>query len=59
MCVLFARKGHPLLAEPPERAAAAIPRFPFVVPSDSRPYGAVIREMYAAAGARPSPTRCM
>jgi len=43
--MLFVRKGHPLLAEP-VITRDMLARYPFVSPSDSRPYGAVIREVY-------------
>jgi DNA-binding transcriptional LysR family regulator len=47
--LIFARKGHPLLEEQivtPE----ALARYPFVSPSDSRPYGAVVRDLYESQG---------
>ena len=45
----FVRKGHPLLArERPSHGDLA--QYPFVAPSDSRPYGAVIRDIFASAG---------
>lgn len=46
---LFVRKGHPLLTR-----AVITPRdlaeFDFVAPSDSRPYGRVVRDLYESQG---------
>lgn len=47
--VLFVRKDHPIL----KRRAVSKSRFAkydFVAPSDSRPYGSVIRELYESVG---------
>lgn len=47
--LLFVRKGHPLLqADPLTRETLS--RYPFVSPSDSRPYGAVVRDVYESQG---------
>lgn len=43
--VLFTRKGHPLSARPKVKLDD-LAAFDFVTPSDSRPYGVVIRELY-------------
>lgn len=47
--VLFVRKGHPILAvrRPTTKTLA---QYDFVSPSDSRPYGAVIRGLYEDNG---------
>lgn len=47
--LLFVRKGHPLLqADPLTRETLSC--YPFVSPSDSRPYGAVVRDVYESQG---------
>ena len=48
--VPFVRKQHPILALD-EVSRADLARFPFVVPSDSRPYGSTIRSLFEEAGA--------
>jgi DNA-binding transcriptional LysR family regulator len=47
--ILFARKDHPLAHRGP-LAAADIAAYPFVTPSESRPYGARIRNIYESQG---------
>jgi len=47
--VLFARKDHPILQRAPQ-GAAEIARYPFVAPTDSRPYGARIRDIFESQG---------
>jgi DNA-binding transcriptional LysR family regulator len=47
--VLFVRRGHPLLARN-TIGMADLADFDFVTPSDSRPYGVVIREIYETRG---------
>ncbi|MGA0599341.1 LysR family transcriptional regulator [Caulobacter sp. KR2-114] len=47
--VLFVRKGHPLLQEA-VLTEDMIARYPLVSPSDSRPYGAVIRDLFESRG---------
>jgi DNA-binding transcriptional LysR family regulator len=47
--VLFVRKGHPLTTRP-SVTVQHLAEFNFVSPSDSRPYGALIREIYASQG---------
>lgn len=47
--VLFVRKGHPLLQEP-VLTHDMLSRYPLVSPSDSRPYGAVIRDLFESRG---------
>jgi DNA-binding transcriptional LysR family regulator len=47
--VLFARKDHPVLKTSPA-GAADIARYPFVSPTDSRPYGARIRNIFESQG---------
>jgi DNA-binding transcriptional LysR family regulator len=47
--VLFVRKGHPLLACVQVRTED-LAAFDFITPSDSRPYGVVIREIYETRG---------
>lgn len=42
---LFVRKGHPIL-ECEEVTVKDIAKFDFITPSDSRPYGTYIREIY-------------
>ena len=46
---LFVRKGHPLLDGGPA-SLADLAEYGFVSPSDSRPYGAVIRDIYESQG---------
>lgn len=46
---LFVRKGHPALAHTPA-TAADLAAYEFVSPSDSRPYGALIRNIYESQG---------
>jgi DNA-binding transcriptional LysR family regulator len=46
---LFARKDHPILLHAPQ-GAAEIARYPFVAPTDSRPYGARIRNIFESQG---------
>jgi len=43
--LFFVRKGHPILKEAPV-TPAVLARYNFVVPSDSRPYGQVIRSLF-------------
>lgn len=46
---MFVRKGHPILhREAP--TAADVARYPFVSPTESRPYGARIRNIYESQG---------
>ena len=47
--VLFARKDHPILSQAP-LGAAEIAAYPFVSPTDSRPYGARIRDIFESQG---------
>jgi len=47
--VLFARKDHPILRRRPQ-GTADIARYPFVAPTDSRPYGARIRGIFESQG---------
>ncbi|HET8613188.1 MAG TPA: substrate-binding domain-containing protein [Sphingomonas sp.] len=47
--VLFGRKGHPLLAETPI-TRDKVARYEIVSPSESRPYGALIRSLYDGQG---------
>ena len=47
--VLFARKDHPILRQAPQ-GAAEIAAYPFVSPTDSRPYGARIRDIFESQG---------
>jgi DNA-binding transcriptional LysR family regulator len=47
--VLFVRKKHPILAKATARTAD-LASFDFVSPTDSRPYGAIIREFYESQG---------
>lgn len=47
--VLFARKGHPLNGLDTV-GADKLASYDFVAPSDSRPYGIVIRELYESRG---------
>jgi DNA-binding transcriptional LysR family regulator len=46
---LFARKDHPILQHP-RPGPAEIARYPFVAPTDSRPYGARIRDIFESQG---------
>jgi DNA-binding transcriptional LysR family regulator len=46
---LFVRKGHPVLDGGPA-TLADLAEYEFVSPSDSRPYGAVIRDIYESQG---------
>jgi len=46
---MFVRKGHPILAEE-KPAMSELSKYTFVSPSDSRPYGAVIRGFYESQG---------
>ncbi len=47
--VAFVRKDHPIL-EVQEITKPVLASYPFIAPSDSRPYGAKIREIFADAG---------
>ncbi len=47
--LLFVRNGHPLL-ERPSAAIAELAAYDFVSPSDSRPYGQAIRDIYESQG---------
>lgn len=47
--VLFVRRGHPILKER-RPSAKALAKYDFVSPSDSRPYGAVVRAIYEDQG---------
>ncbi|KPF62226.1 LysR family transcriptional regulator [Porphyrobacter sp. AAP60] len=47
--VLFVRKGHPLLGRA-GTAIADLADYDFITPTDSRPYGVVIREIYESRG---------
>lgn len=47
--VLFVRKGHPLLKQETV-TQEMLSRYPLVSPSDSRPYGAVIRDLFESRG---------
>jgi DNA-binding transcriptional LysR family regulator len=47
--VLFVRKDHPLVEEETV-TQDMLSRYPLVSPSDSRPYGAVIRELFESRG---------
>ncbi len=46
---LFVRKGHPALEKVPA-TPADIAQYDFVSPSDSRPFGAIIRQIYEGQG---------
>ena len=46
---LFVRNGHPLLAKE-TLAKADLAKYDFVAPSESRPYGEVIRNLYEGQG---------
>jgi DNA-binding transcriptional LysR family regulator len=46
---LFVRLGHPILT-PGKATLADLSEYDFVSPSDSRPYGAIIREIYESQG---------
>ena len=45
----FVRKGHPILSKGPV-TSTDLAAFPFVSPTDSRPYGAVNRDIYESQG---------
>lgn len=45
----FVRHGHPLLDQGPA-AITDLGRFPWVCPSDSRPHGIVVRQLYGTRG---------
>lgn len=47
--VLFVRKGHPALAEK-LKDAGDLTRYDFVVPSESRPYATLVRNLFEADG---------
>ena len=47
--ILFVRHGHPLL-DRPALAISDLAEFDFISPSDSRPYGEVIRNIYESRG---------
>ena len=47
--VLFVRRDHPIL-KMPIQTAADVARYPFVAPTESRPYGARIRNIYESQG---------
>lgn len=47
--VMFVRRGHPIL-DIRRPTAKTLAKFDFVSPSDSRPYGAVIRALYEDTG---------
>ena len=47
--VLFVRKGHPLLTRT-GIGIADLADYDFITPTDSRPYGVVIREIYESRG---------
>ena len=47
--ILFVRKGHPLLRRDPI-AIAELAGYDFVAPSESRPYGEIIRQIYQDQG---------
>jgi DNA-binding transcriptional LysR family regulator len=46
---LFVRRGHPALGSVPA-TLANLAQFDFVSPSDSRPFGAIIRQIYESQG---------
>jgi DNA-binding transcriptional LysR family regulator len=46
---LFVRKGHPALGAVPA-TLADLAQYDFVSPSDSRPFGAIIRDIYESQG---------
>lgn len=50
---LFARRGHPIL-EAVDVTEKEIAQYDFVSPSDSRPYGTVIRQIYESQGVDPA-----
>jgi len=45
----FVRKGHPILSKDPI-TSTDLAAFPFVSPTDSRPYGAITRDIYESQG---------
>lgn len=47
--VVFVRRGHPIL-EIPRPTVKDLARYDFVSPSDSRPYGAIVRALYEDQG---------
>ena len=47
--VLFVRKGHAIL-EAQESSQKELSRFEFIVPSDSRPYGTIVRSIFENSG---------
>lgn len=46
---LFVRTGHPIL-DGKKATSADLSKYDFISPSDSRPYGAIIREIYESQG---------
>ena len=46
---LFVRRGHPALGSAPT-SLAELAQYDFVSPSDSRPFGAIIRNLYESQG---------
>jgi len=46
---LFVRRGHPAIGAAPA-TIAELAQYDFVSPSDSRPFGAIIREIYESQG---------
>jgi DNA-binding transcriptional LysR family regulator len=48
--LLFVRHDHPLLAKGDRMTLTDLSRYEFVSPSDSRPYGATIRNIYESQG---------
>lgn len=50
---MFVRRGHPLEGRP-ELAAGNLSAFPFVSPSDSKPYGDAVKAIYASEGMDPA-----
>ncbi len=46
---LFVRRGHPALGGPPA-TLTDLARYDFVSPSDSRPFGSIIRDVYESQG---------
>lgn len=46
---LFVRKGHPILAQG-VLSASDLAKYTFVSPSDSRPYGAIIKDFFESQG---------
>jgi DNA-binding transcriptional LysR family regulator len=47
--LMFARKDHPIFSVG-QITGAELARYDFVTPSDSRPYGTIIREIYESQG---------